>query len=184
MKASRIMIVEDEAIVRRDIEQMILESGYQVVATASTAKEAINRAGNLKPDLILMDIVLKGSMDGIEAAEQIGKQCDIPIVFLTAYADKKKLRRAEISNTFGYIVKPVNESELSCGIEIALYKHRLEKGMMDQVEEYESFNALLLKREISIRELREENLALKHRLEAQVSENPEGKRGQVSQSNK
>jgi len=163
------MIVEDEAIVRKDIEQILLESGYQVIATPSTAEGAVSQAGNLKPDLILMDIVLKGSMDGIEAARMIGDRFAIPVVFLTAYVDKEKLRRAKISNTFGYIVKPITESELSCGIEIALYKSRLEKGMKNQIVEYEGFNALLLKREIRIRELREENQALRQRIRALTS---------------
>jgi len=171
MKSTRIMIVEDEAIVRQNIEQTLLELGYEVVAALAAAEDAVRQVEEIQPDLILMDIVLKGSMDGIEAAAQIGERFHTPVIFLTAYADRAKLKRAKLGNTFGYIVKPVTESELSCAIEIALYKWSLEKGMHDQLDEYESFSTLLLKREIRIRQLREENLAMKQQLEALTAEN-------------
>jgi len=160
-----IMVVEDEAIIREDLGQMLMELGYEVRAKARTAEDAISKAEKTRPNLILMDIVLKGDMDGIEAAWQIGERFDIPSIFLTAYADKEKLARAKLSNTFGYIVKPVNESTLSCCIDIALYKHGLQKDMRDEIEIYDSSSALLLNREIRIRALREENLFLKDKLQ-------------------
>jgi len=173
MESTRIMIVEDEAIIRKDLEEMVLGFGAEVVSTPATAEDAVLQTEETRPDLILMDIVLKGPMDGIEAAEQIGERFQTPVIFLTAYADTAKLKRAKLDNTFGYIVKPVNESKLICAIEIALYKHQLERGLHDKLDEYESFNPLLLKREIRIRELRNENQMLKRRLRELTDKAPE-----------
>jgi PAS domain S-box-containing protein len=100
--------------------------GYQVVALASTGQEAIDKAAKTRPDLVLMDIRLKGVMDGIESAEQITAQLDIPVTYLTAYADEDTLGRAKTTLPYGYILKPFEEKDLRTAIELALYKHRME----------------------------------------------------------
>ncbi len=165
MTAPRIMIVEDEVIISRDLEQTLQAKGYEVIATPSTAEEAIELVESISPDLILMDIVLKNNMDGLEAALHIGERFQTPVIFLTAYADKAKLERAKLDNTFGYILKPVNESELMCCIEVALYKHDQENKLKGQLKNCEQFSRTLLKREDRIRELREENKGLKHKID-------------------
>ncbi len=127
MAKSKIMIVEDEWITADDIKMSLQNLGYTVSSVASSGKEAIQKAGEDRPDLVLMDIVLKGEMDGIEAANQIRSRFNIPIVYLTAYADEKVLERAKITEPFGYIVKPFINEDLKIAIEIALYKHKAEK---------------------------------------------------------
>lgn len=165
MTATRIMIVEDELIISRDLEQILQAKGYTVVATPASAEEAIDLAGSVHPDLILMDIVLRENMDGLEAALHIGERFQIPVIFLTAYADKAKLERAKLGNTFGYILKPINENELICCIEMALYKHGQSGELKAQLENCERFGRTLLKREDRIRELREENRTLKDKID-------------------
>ncbi len=122
-----ILIVEDEMIVAKDIERTLMNLGYQVSSTVSSGKQVIKKAKTDKPDLILMDIVLRGEMNGIEAAEQIHTRLNIPVVYLTAYADKKTLQRAKITEPYGYILKPFSERELHSTIEIALHECQMEK---------------------------------------------------------
>jgi PAS domain S-box-containing protein len=139
MTNRRILIVEDEAIVAKDIENGLKELGYAVLAVASSAEQAIQQTAALRPDLILMDIRLRGVMDGIQAAEQIHAHFDIPVVYLTAYADADTLQRAKITQPFGYVVKPFELEELHGAIEMALYKHGTEK----ELHERERFLTLL-----------------------------------------
>ncbi len=127
MAKSKIMIVEDEWITADDIKTSLQSLGYTVTSMVSSGKEAIQKAEEDRPDLVLMDIVLKGEMDGIEAANQIRSRFNIPIVYLTAYADEKVLERAKITEPSGYIVKPFINEDLKITIEIALYKHKAEK---------------------------------------------------------
>ncbi|MFQ5965958.1 MAG: response regulator [Candidatus Scalinduaceae bacterium] len=127
MAKAKIMIVEDEWITADDIKMSLQSLGYTVSSVASSGKEAIQKAEEDRPDLVLMDIVLQGEMDGIEAANQIHSCYDIPIIYLTAYADEKVLERAKITEPFGYIVKPFINEDLKIAIEIALYKHKAEK---------------------------------------------------------
>ncbi len=127
MAKSKIMIVEDEWITADDIKTSLQSLGYTVTSMVSSGEEAIQKAEEDRPDLVLMDIVLKGEMDGIEAANQIRSLFNIPIVYLTAYADEKVLERAKITEPFGYIVKPFINEDLKITIEIALYKHKAEK---------------------------------------------------------
>ncbi len=126
MAGERILIVEDEGIVAADLESLITKLGYKVVRTVPTGEEAIEQAEILTPDLILMDIRLKGEMDGIEAAEQITAQFNIPVTYLTAYADERTLERAKTTMPYGYILKPFEEKDLRTAIELALYKHQME----------------------------------------------------------
>jgi CheY-like chemotaxis protein len=107
---------------------MVLERlGYTVTSISSSGNEAIQNAEKDKPDLVLMDIVLEGKMDGIEAANDIRTNLNIPVVYLTAYADEKILERAKITEPFGYIVKPFITEDIRITIELALYKHKADK---------------------------------------------------------
>ncbi|MBU7586633.1 MAG: response regulator [Nostoc sp. TH1S01] len=129
MTDANILVVEDESIVAKDLQNRLRKFGYTVQAIASSGQEAINKAVEISPDLVLMDIRLKGQMDGIQAAEEIHKYLDIPIIYLTAYADENTLERAKITEPFGYLLKPFKERELKTNIEIALTKHKLEKEL-------------------------------------------------------
>ncbi|MRR05435.1 MAG: PAS domain S-box protein [Deltaproteobacteria bacterium] len=125
----RILVVEDELIIAKGIEKRLKLLGYAVADTVASGEEAVAKALETLPDLILMDINLQGGMDGITAADQIRSQVDIPVIFLTAYADSATLARAKISEPFGYIVKPFQDITLTSSIEMALYKHRMESRL-------------------------------------------------------
>ena len=127
----KVLIVEDEAIVAMDIKNRLELLGYTIPAIASTGEEAIKITEQTCPDLILMDIMLGDGIDGIEAAEHIHKRIDIPIIFLSAYADEEILLRAKITKPFGYILKPFEERELHSAIEIGIYNHNLEKELKE-----------------------------------------------------
>ena len=124
MGNAQIIIVEDEGIVASDLKRRLGQLGYDVKAIVSSGEEAIIQAKKCKPDLVLMDIVLKGSMDGITAANKIHALFNIPVVYLTAYADGETLKRVKISEPYGYLVKPFEERELIAAIEIALERHK------------------------------------------------------------
>ncbi len=126
MSKTNILVVEDESIVAKDIQHSLKKLGYTVVGMCSTGEEAIKTAEELKPDLILMDIMLKGDMSGIEAAGQIREKFNIPIIYLTAYADESTLSKAKVSEPYGYIIKPFKEIDLHTSIEMAIYKHEKE----------------------------------------------------------
>ena len=130
--AAKILVVEDEKIVAMDIQNRLESYGYCVPAIASTGEEAIKKTEEIHPDLLLMDIMIKGNIDGVKAAELIQAKFDIPIVYLTAYSDDITLQRAKITQPFGYIIKPFEERELHVAIEIALYKHTMEKKLKDR----------------------------------------------------
>ena len=131
----KIMIVEDEIITAKS-EKLSLEGlGYTVSATVTSGEEAVKKAEEDKPDLVLMDIELKGEMDGIEAAGIIRTRFDIPSIFVTAYADDKLLERAKITEPFGYIIKPFEKRELHCNIEIAVCKDKAEKDRKKLIQE-------------------------------------------------
>jgi len=124
---ARILIVEDESVVALDIKMRLIRLGYEVSRIVSTGADAISAAEELKPNLVLMDISLKGPMLGTEAAQKIHDMLDIPIVFLTAYASEKTLGRAKLAEPFAYIIKPIAPIDLRVTIEIALYKAKAEK---------------------------------------------------------
>jgi two-component system cell cycle sensor histidine kinase/response regulator CckA len=131
MTEKQILIVEDESIVAEDIRRSTQQMGYAVLSIASSGEEAIKKAQELNPDLVLMDIMLNGKMDGIRAAEQIRSCFNIPVIYLTAYSDEKTFERAKITEPFGYVIKPFKERELHINIEIALYKHKMEKKLKE-----------------------------------------------------
>ncbi len=132
MSGAKILVVEDESIIAKDIQNMLKNLGYEVPAIAFTAEEAIEKAAETRPDLVLMDIRLRGDMDGIKAAEQIRSQLDVPVVYLTAYADADTLERAKLTEPFGYIVKPFEERDLHTTVEVALYRHELESKLKEK----------------------------------------------------
>lgn len=135
-KNCRIMVVEDENIIAMDIRQRLETLGYQVVAQFGSGTDAICALADSRPDLILMDIGLKGSMDGIQTAEQIRIQFDLPVIFLTSFSDQATLERASQSEPYGYIVKPFEEHELAIAVEMALYKHGMDKKLRESEERY------------------------------------------------
>jgi CheY-like chemotaxis protein len=122
---ARILIVEDDNIVVLELRDRLRSLGYIVSGVASYGKEAIEKAAETRPDLVLMDIRLKGDMDGIEAAEEIISRFDIPVVYLTALADENTLHRAKVTEPDGYISKPFDEKELWAVIETALHRHEV-----------------------------------------------------------
>lgn len=125
MSAKKVLVVEDEGIVALSIRETLKKLGYEVVGIASSGIEAIRKAGEQLPDVILMDIRIKGDMDGIETAERITNLYEIPVIYLTAYTDDETLNRAMKSHPHSYLVKPFNERELYSNIEFAIYKHRI-----------------------------------------------------------
>ena len=130
--SKKILIVEDEWIIADDIRERLESMGYEVVAIVSSGEETISHAEDA--DLILLDIFLNGTMDGIETAEKIHAQSTKPIVFLTAYAEKEIIERAKKAEPFGYILKPFESKELYATIEMALYKHEVEMQLMASKE--------------------------------------------------
>lgn len=138
MNPIKILVVEDEVIVAEDIGFRLKKLGYIVTATVASGEEAIEKVAENRPDLVLMDIVLKGDMDGVTAAEKIRNRVDIPIVFLTAYADDQTLQRAKLTNPFGYIIKPFQQNDLRVAIEIALHRHEIETKMQETLKASEA----------------------------------------------
>jgi len=127
MKKARILVVEDEPIVAMDIKGTLEKMEYQVVGIASTGMQAIELVKEEKPGLVLMDIMLKEDMTGIEAAQHIWTQYHIPIIYLTAVSDSEIIENAKFSEPFGYLIKPYNDREIMASIEVALYKHQVEE---------------------------------------------------------
>jgi PAS domain S-box-containing protein len=136
MPKYRILVVEDEAIVARDICKRLEELGYQVAATADNGESALAQAREQKPDLVLMDIVIKGWQNGIDVANIIKSELGIPFIYLTAYADDDTVERAKTAEPFGYIIKPFNDRDLNVTIQMALYRNRMEKKLAEREERY------------------------------------------------
>jgi DNA-binding LytR/AlgR family response regulator len=129
MSKTNILIVEDESIVAKDIQHSLKKLGYIVVGICSTGEDAVKVTEEVKPDLILMDIMLKGDMSGIDAATHIREKYNIPVIYLTAYADESTLSKAKVSEPYGYIIKPFKEIDLHTSIEMAIYKHGKETNV-------------------------------------------------------
>lgn len=129
MNNPKVLVVEDESIVALDIQKRLKKLGYTVTGIAETGEEAINKVAENNPNLVLMDIRLKGSMDGVEAAQEIYTRFNIPVIYLTANADERTLERAKTTDPFGYILKPFKEKELKTTIEITLSKHQMERKL-------------------------------------------------------
>ncbi|MEG4089753.1 ATP-binding protein [Microcoleus sp. Pol12B4] len=138
MNPIQILVVEDEVIVAQDIAGRLKKLGYAVTATVSSGEEAIQKAIESPPDLVLIDIVLKGDMDGVTAAEKIRTNRNVPTVFLTAYADDQTLQRAKLTDPFGYIIKPFQQNDLRVAIEIAMHRHEIETKMRESLKAAEA----------------------------------------------
>lgn len=125
----KVLVVEDEAIVQLDIKNRLINLGYDIVGTTAYGEDAIKKVGSVCPDIVLMDIGLKGKIDGIETASQIKAVHNIPIIFMTANSDYTTLQKAKITSPFGYILKPFDEREMRTTIEMALFKHKLDSEL-------------------------------------------------------
>ena len=130
--ARRILIVEDQRLIAADLENTLKKLGYVVVGNVASGEEAISKSDQVRPELVLMDVRLRGEMDGIHAAEIIRDRFNLPVVYLTAYADEETILRAKKTTPYGYLVKPFNERELRATIEIAFYTHQMERTLADE----------------------------------------------------
>lgn len=137
MHRRKILIVEDEAVTAMDLKSTLKMLGFDIVSTLSRGKDAIKKIGETNPDLILMDITLKGELDGIETAEIIKKQFDFPVIYLTAHSDEKTFNRAKLTEPYGFITKPINYDGLKITIEIAIYKHELDKKLKERERKFQ-----------------------------------------------
>jgi two-component system, response regulator PdtaR len=129
MNNPKILIVEDESIVAKDLKQRLENMGYSVLGTVSNGEDAISKSNEMQPNIILMDIILKGDLDGIETAQIIKKLHDIPFIYLTSYYDDEILERASRTNPYGYLTKPFDDIGLYTSIQMALFKYQREKKL-------------------------------------------------------
>lgn len=172
MPSEKILIVEDELIVANDLLHRLKKLDYQVVGTVETGNEAIVSAERDRPDLILMDIYLKGGMDGIETSRIIQERFQIPVIYLTAYSDDSTLLRAQLTEPYGYILKPFEEREIHAHIEMALYRKKTEKEKKKIQDDLQ----------LNMAELEKLNLSLDNRVREEVQKNREKDRILVLQS--
>ncbi|MDP2855147.1 MAG: response regulator [Smithellaceae bacterium] len=144
MDKTKIMVVEDEAIIANDIARQLKDMGYDVAAIAYSGESAVEKATELHPDLVLMDIVLAGKMDGISAAEKIMAHSGTPVVYLTSYADDKTFGRAKLTGPSGYVLKPVEKKQLHVAIELALHKQGIDLNLRkNHARIYESMKGMI-----------------------------------------
>ena len=136
MIQSKILIVEDDRIVARDIQQQLARIGHVAVGITARGEDVATLVLENRPDLVLMDIRLEGKLDGIDVAHQIHERSGIPVIFLTAYADEETVRRARVTEPFGYLLKPFEDSQLRTTIEMALYKHAAERKLRESERRY------------------------------------------------
>jgi len=130
MASNKILIVDDEFVVGLDLKERLENLGYSVVGISSSSKDTISLCKKYSPDLVLMDIVIKGDIDGIDTAKILKEQFNVPIIYLTAYADNRTIKDAMVTEPYGYLVKPVQERELKSAIEIAMYKVKTEDRLI------------------------------------------------------
>ena len=136
-QSARILIAEDEGIIARDLASTLKLIGYDVVGFARDGRKILSEAQKCTPDLILMDIMLDGGTSGIEAADEVREHLDIPVIFLTALADDETLKKAKVTEPFGYLIKPFDARMLYSSIEMALYKHQVNKKLREKTRELE-----------------------------------------------
>jgi diguanylate cyclase (GGDEF)-like protein len=126
-----ILIVEDEGIVAQDLMEALTRLGYRISGVASEGAQAVAMATQLQPELVVMDVSLRGEIDGIQAARMMQEHSHLPIIFLTGHRDSETLQRAVLTGPMGYLIKPFQEDELRCAIEVAIHKHRAERQMQN-----------------------------------------------------
>lgn len=143
MSKGTILVVEDEFVTGSEIRARLSDMGYDVPEVVDNGAEAVQKAGALNPEIVVMDITLKGAMTGIEAAEEIRARFGIPVVFLTAHSDEATVERAVRSEPFGYLIKPLDERALKTTIQMALYKHAMEEKLRARNEEILRYVAAL-----------------------------------------
>lgn len=131
---AKVLIVEDEVIVAEDLATRLMRLGYEVTASCLNGADALEAAARQQPDIVLMDIMLQGALDGIDAADRLRKDFAAPVIFVTAYADAATIERAKTAEPFGYIIKPFDEREIHSAIEIALYKHKMDRVLREREE--------------------------------------------------
>ncbi|MFC1489484.1 response regulator [Thermodesulfobacteriota bacterium] len=137
-RMKKIIVVEDEAVIALRLQQRLSMMGYEVVALSHSSEESLEKARDLRPDLILMDIKIPGDIDGIAVAEIVKSELDIPVIFLTAFAEDQIIDRAKQAEPYGYIVKPFQDQELKAAVEIALYKKDMERRLHESEQQYRS----------------------------------------------
>ncbi len=140
-KPARILVVEDEAIVAADVRRSLIDMGYEVPDTASSGKEAIACATQMRLDLALMDIHIKGELDGIQTAEILRERFRVPVIYVTAYADEVTVERAKKTEPLGYLLKPIKVLELRSAVEVGLYKYAMETRLREREQQLEAANA-------------------------------------------
>jgi two-component system cell cycle sensor histidine kinase/response regulator CckA len=131
-RMSKILVVEDEGIIARDIQRTLIALGYEVPKIADSGEAALAAVEQINPDLVLMDIKLKGNVDGIETTARLRSRWDIPVIYLTAHSDDTTLARAKATGPHGYLLKPFNERDLRTAIEVALHKHEVERKLAER----------------------------------------------------
>lgn len=136
MESPTILIVEDECLTALELQNNLKNEGYKVPCTVSSGEEAIKKVSEIRPDLIIMDIMLKGKLNGIESVNEIKKVVDVPIIYLTAYGDEGTLQSAKITEPHAYLLKPFNDKEVKYAIEIALYKHKMEMKLKKNEKQF------------------------------------------------
>ncbi|MBF0319237.1 MAG: response regulator [Nitrospirae bacterium] len=161
MSKAKILVVEDEWIIATNLQSTLEDLGYEVTSVVLSGEEAIKHAEQERPGLVLMDITLHGEMDGIEAADSIKALYDIPVVYLTSNVDEATFERAIDTDSFGYLVKPFEKMELKYSIELAIYKHKMEKVLKEKTRQLEELNKNL---EIRVKEEIEKGLQKEHLL--------------------
>ena len=147
--SAKILLAEDDAIAAHHLQQSLLRMGYHVTGVVKTGEEVIDNVAETKPDLILMDITLGGKIDGICAVQKVNAQTDIPVIYLTANSDSEVFEQAKSTRPYAYIIKPYELYQLQNAIEIALFKHHLEKQLKESESRYRTIfevsdNAMML----------------------------------------
>ncbi len=138
MKKNKVLIVEDNRIVGEDIKQQLTGMGYTVSGVVTSGKKALEAADQNTPDVVIMDIELGEGMNGIDTAAELRRKFQVPIIYLTAYADKETVNRAKMTEPFGYLVKPFEIKELQTTVEIAIFKNRMENRLRESEKQFRS----------------------------------------------
>jgi diguanylate cyclase (GGDEF)-like protein len=166
-RRNRIFVIEDEGVVAKDIAMSLQRLGYEVIGRVASGEEALEQLPSLAPDLILMDIHLRGELDGVKTAKLVHQRMAVPIIFLTAFSDKDTISRAMLAQPFGYVVKPFQQVELRCVIEVALNRYQMEADMRESKENFKRLSTIDeltgLPNRRGFAELAEQQLKVAHR---------------------